>query len=129
MLLRSRANPNSTLDASGETPLLAIARRRFPWPPFAVEHALLAARADPERSEEMTPLMWAASRGNMAFCNLLIEARAEVSRQGPSGHRAVELAAAAGHDRVAASLAKLAGDRKLAADVHEKDLAEYNSDG
>eukprot|EP00931_Biecheleriopsis_adriatica_P029926 TRINITY_DN17698_c0_g1_i1.p1 TRINITY_DN17698_c0_g1~~TRINITY_DN17698_c0_g1_i1.p1 ORF type:complete len:827 (-),score=184.24 TRINITY_DN17698_c0_g1_i1:45-2525(-) len=84
-LLAARADVNAA-GADGETPLLAVSRHRIRRAPFEVERALLAAKADLEAAVlgtdlgfMLTPLMWAARRGSQSFCELLLEARAQVT--------------------------------------------------
>lgn len=55
-------------------------------------------------SNGLTPLIWAASYGQLAAVNLLCEQGAQVNYRGPNGETALMLACANGHVHVVRAL-------------------------
>jgi uncharacterized protein len=80
LLLRSGANPNKA-HPEGETPLLAAARSGS----VPTVRLLLARGVDvnaAEKFQNTTAVMWAAAEGHIDVVDVLIEAGADINRQG-----------------------------------------------
>lgn len=105
ILIHAKADVNST-NLLGETPLLAAARTSGNTH-IGVVHALLTAGANPNCADAFageTALMEAACRGETVLCQMLLEHRADISRENCHGRTARDMALENRHTEVLSCL-------------------------